>query len=120
MMKSICIYCGREKPKAHQICGSCFTIPESHEDLIYSIVMCYSHDEPHLNFLSLDEFELLQEKIKNGEANLDLKDEKVNTHAKKINELEDSISQKRSEIENCTNHFHSRRPLCSRRMRWCR
>ncbi len=66
-MKSFCIYCGNSKPEAHQICGSCAAIPETHEDLIYSIIMCYSADEPYLNFLSIEEIEALCEEI--GEGN---------------------------------------------------
>lgn len=65
-MKSYCIYCGNSKPKAHQICGSCSAIPEKHEDLIYSIIMCYSTDDPHLNFLSIGEIEALCEEIGKG------------------------------------------------------
>ncbi len=65
-MKSYCIYCGNSKPKAHQICGSCFAIPEKHEDLIYSIIMCYSTDDPHLNFLSIGKIEALCEEIRKG------------------------------------------------------
>mgnify|MGYP000437772796 CR=1 FL=1 len=66
-MKSFCIYCGNSKPEAHQICGSCAATPETHEDLIYSIIMCYSEDEPYLNFLSIEEIEALCEEISNGE-----------------------------------------------------
>jgi len=65
-MKSICIYCGKNKPKAHEICGSCFSVPETHDDLIYSIIMCHSNEEPHLNFLSIDELEEQQEEIQKG------------------------------------------------------
>ena len=65
-MKSFCIYCGNSKPEAHQICGSCFATPETHEDLIYSIIMCFSADEPHLNFLSIGEIEALCEEVRKG------------------------------------------------------
>jgi len=65
-MKSFCIYCGNSKPEALQICGSCFAIPEIHEDLIYSIIMCYSADDPHLNFLSIGEIEALCEEVGKG------------------------------------------------------
>jgi len=65
-MKSFCIYCANSKPEAHQICGSCFVIPETHADLIYSIIMCYSTDDPHLNFLSIGEIEALCEDIRKG------------------------------------------------------
>jgi len=65
-MKSFCIYCGNSKPEAHQICGSCGTTPETHEDLIYSIIMCFSENEPYLNFLSIKEIEALCEEIKKG------------------------------------------------------
>ncbi|MEH6345955.1 MAG: hypothetical protein V7785_12770 [Bermanella sp.] len=66
-MKSFCIYCGNSKPEAHEICGSCDVTPETHEDLIYSIIMCYSADEPYLNFLSFEEIEALCEEIGKGE-----------------------------------------------------
>ncbi len=65
-MKSFCMYCGNSKPEAHQICGACFAIPETHQDLIYSIIMCHSSGEPHLNFLSIEEIERLCEEIKKG------------------------------------------------------
>ena len=66
-MKSFCIYCPNPKPEAHEICDSCGATPESHEDLIYSIIMCHSADQPYLNFLSMKEIEALREKIANGE-----------------------------------------------------
>jgi hypothetical protein len=66
-MKSFCIYCGNSKPEAHQICGSCAATPETHDDLIYSIIMSYSADEPYLNFLSIEEIEALCEDIGKGE-----------------------------------------------------
>ena len=66
-MKSFCIYCGNSKPEAHEICGSCGATPVTHEDLIYSIIMCFSADEPYLNFLSLEEIEALREEIGKGE-----------------------------------------------------
>lgn len=65
-MKSFCMYCGNSKSEAHQICGACFAIPETHQDLIYSIIMCHSPDEPHLNFLSIGKIEGLCEEIKKG------------------------------------------------------
>ncbi len=65
-MKSFCIYCGNSKHQAHQICGACAATPESHEDLIYSIIMSYSEDEPYLNFLSIEEIEALCEEIGKG------------------------------------------------------
>ncbi len=65
-MKSFCIYCGNSKPEAHQICGSCGATPETHEDLIYSIIMCHSAHEPYLNFLSIEEIEVLCEEIRKG------------------------------------------------------
>ncbi|MBV1884081.1 MAG: hypothetical protein KUG82_20745 [Pseudomonadales bacterium] len=65
-MKSVCINCGTTKPKAHEICGSCFFVPETHEDLIHSIIMCYSAEEPHLNFLSIEELDMRQEEIQKG------------------------------------------------------
>jgi len=65
-MKSFCIYCGNSKPEAHQICGSCGATPETHDDLIYSIIMCHSEDQPYLNFLSMKEIEELCEEIAKG------------------------------------------------------
>jgi len=65
-MRSFCIYCANSKPEAHQICGSCFVIPETHADLIYSIIMCHSTDDPHLNFLDIREIEALCEDIRKG------------------------------------------------------
>ncbi len=65
-MKSFCIYCGNSKAEAHQICGSCAATPVTHEDLIYSIIMSYSADEPYLNFLSIEEIEALCEEIGSG------------------------------------------------------
>lgn len=66
-MKSFCIYCGNSKPEAHEKCESCGAIPETHEDLIYSIIMCHSENEPYLNFLSIKEIEALREGIAKGE-----------------------------------------------------
>lgn len=65
-MKCFCMYCGNDKPEAHEVCGSCGAIPETHEDLIYSIIMCYSANEPYLNFLSIEEIEALCEEIEKG------------------------------------------------------
>ena len=66
-MKSFCIYCGNSKPEAHEKCESCGAIPVTHEDLINSIIMCHSENEPYLNFLSMEEIEALREEIKKGE-----------------------------------------------------
>ncbi len=65
-MKSFCIYCGNSKPEAHEICGACGATPVTHEDLIYSIILCHSEGEPYLNFLSLEEIEALREEIAKG------------------------------------------------------
>lgn len=66
-MKSFCIYCGNSKPEAHEICGSCDAIPETHKDLIYSIILCHSANEPYLNFLDIEEIEAICEQIRKGE-----------------------------------------------------
>lgn len=87
-MKSFCIYCGKSKPEAHQVCGTCFVIPETHADLIYSIIMCYSTDDPHLNFLSIGEIEALCEDIRKGN--------KIQVSPQVFEQAEDAYSAVRS------------------------
>ena len=87
-MKSFCMYCGNSEPDAHQICGSCFAIPETHKDLIYSIIMCHSPDEPHLNFLSIGEIEELCEEIRKGN--------KVEVSPQVFSQAEEALSAVRS------------------------
>lgn len=65
-MISVCIYCGENKRKAFDACASCSRVPDSHRDQIRSIIMSHSDTEPYLNFLSLDELELIREKIISG------------------------------------------------------
>ena len=49
-------------------CASCFSSPNSHLDVIHSIILCFSETEPYLNFLSLDEVEGLRKKIIEGSS----------------------------------------------------
>ena len=65
-MISVCIYCGRDKPEALNECEECLRIPNSHTDVIYSIIMSYSDEEPYLNFIDIDEIEVFRESIING------------------------------------------------------
>lgn len=65
-MISVCIYCGENKSKALEECPSCLRHPESHEEVIHSIILSFSETEPYLNFLSVEELEELQEKIREG------------------------------------------------------
>jgi hypothetical protein len=65
-MISVCIYCGKNKSKAFNECGECLRTPDSHTDVIYSIIMSYSEEEPYLNFIDIDELEVLRESIING------------------------------------------------------
>jgi hypothetical protein len=65
-MLSVCIYCGSNKPKALEACGNCSKVPDSHSDVIHSIIMSYSEDEPYLNFISIDEIEGFRESIVSG------------------------------------------------------
>jgi hypothetical protein len=54
-MLSVCIYCGKNKSEALDECGECLRAPNSHNDVIYSIIMSYSEEEPYLNFIDIDE-----------------------------------------------------------------
>ena len=65
-MTSVCIYCGRNKSEALEECGGCLRIPNSHTDVIHSIIMSYSEEEPYLNFVSIDDIEVFRESIING------------------------------------------------------
>jgi len=65
-MISVCIYCGKNKSKALEKCGECLRIPNSHTDVIHSIIISYSEEEPYLNFVSIDEIEVFRESIING------------------------------------------------------
>ena len=65
-MISVCIYCGSNKTKALDECGECLRMPHSHTDVINSIIMCFSEEDPYLNFLSMDEIEEHRESIING------------------------------------------------------
>lgn len=67
-MLSVCIYCGNSKTVALGECTSCSKSPQSHRDVIRSIVLSYSETEPYLNFLSLAEIEAIQQKIIDGSA----------------------------------------------------
>lgn len=66
-MISICIYCGNNKLKALEACPVCARAPESHEDVIHSIILSYSETEPYLNFISHEELVSMQEGIVKGE-----------------------------------------------------
>ena len=65
-MISVCIYCGHNKSKALAECEACAKTPESHTDVISSVVLCFSEDDPHLNFLTLEEVEAFRESIVSG------------------------------------------------------
>ena len=67
-MINVCIYCGQNKTEALEACESCSRTPDSHREVIHSILMCFSETEPYLNFLSLDEIEIIREKIIDGRA----------------------------------------------------
>lgn len=67
-MISVCIYCGRNKSKALVECEECLRTPDLHTDVINSIIMCFSEEDPYLNFLSMDEIEELRNSIINGSA----------------------------------------------------
>ena len=67
-MLNVCIYCGDNKKFALEECASCRRTPSSHKDVIRSIIVCYSESEPYLNFLSLEDVEDIQVKIKDGIA----------------------------------------------------
>ena len=65
-MISVCIYCGKNKSKALDECGECLRIPNAPTDVIHSIIMSYSEEEPYLNFIGIDEIEVFRESIING------------------------------------------------------
>lgn len=65
-MISVCIYCGKNKREALEACEACCRAPNSHREVIQSIIMCFSDTEPYLNFLSLDEIEAIRIKIMDG------------------------------------------------------
>lgn len=65
-MLSVCIYCGSDKPEALEECGECARAPDSHPDVIHSIILSHSEDEPYLNFIGLDEIEGFRQSILSG------------------------------------------------------
>lgn len=65
-MISVCIYCGKNKAKALETCASCFRAPETHEDVVHSIILSFSETESYLNFMSLEEIEDVQASILKG------------------------------------------------------
>ncbi len=65
-MLSVCIYCGKNKKKALDSCEVCQQVPESHLDMMHSIIMYYSEDQPYLNFLTLEEIESVRSDILSG------------------------------------------------------
>jgi len=67
-MISVCIYCGNNKNKALEACPACARSPDSHKDMIHSIILSYSETEPYLNFMSLEELEAMQQSILKGDA----------------------------------------------------
>jgi hypothetical protein len=67
-MINVCIYCGKNKSEALEACDLCSSLPESHRDIMHSIIMCFSEEEPYLNFLSLEEIEGIREKIVDGSS----------------------------------------------------
>lgn len=67
-MINVCIYCGKNKAKALEECESCFSSPNSHRDVIHSIIMCFSETEPYLNFLCIEEIEEIRKKIVDGSS----------------------------------------------------
>jgi hypothetical protein len=71
-MINVCIYCGKNKTMALEECPSCCRSPNSHVDVIHSIILCFSETEPYLNFLCLEEIEEMREKIVNGDS-IDIK-----------------------------------------------
>mgnify|MGYP000689224382 CR=1 FL=1 len=58
-------------------CASCFCSPNSHTDVIHSIILCFSDAEPYLNFLSIEEIEEIRKKIADG-ASINIKSEVFN------------------------------------------
>ena len=67
-MICVCIYCGENKAMALEECASCLRSPGSQNDVIHSIILCFSETEPYLNFIGLDEIEAVREKILAGSA----------------------------------------------------
>lgn len=67
-MLNVCIYCGHNKALALEECAVCKRSPDSHRDVIHSIVLCFSETEHYLNFLYQEEIEAIREKIQAGEA----------------------------------------------------
>ena len=65
-MMSVCIYCGKDKLIALEECESCSRRPESHNDVIYSIILSFSETEPHLNFLTIDKIEEIRKDVLQG------------------------------------------------------
>ena len=63
---SVCIYCGEYKIIALQACEGCLRTPESHSDIIHSIILAYSEERAYLNFLTRDKIQAMQEDIVNG------------------------------------------------------
>lgn len=76
-MINVCIYCGKNKLEALEACESCFGSPNSHRDVIHSIILCFSETEPYLNFLSLEEIEAIRKNIVEG-FSIDIKSEIFN------------------------------------------
>ncbi|MEH6651753.1 MAG: hypothetical protein V7707_17170 [Motiliproteus sp.] len=58
--------------------------PYSHIDVINSIIMCFSEDDPYLNFLSMDEIEEFRESIIIGSA--------INVKQKTFREAEEAYN----------------------------
>ena len=67
-MINVCIYCGKNKNMALEECPSCLSSPNSHVDVIHSIILCFSETEPYLNFLCLEEIEEIRNKIMDGSS----------------------------------------------------
>ena len=65
-MLNVCIYCGHNKALALEQCERCGRTPNTHKDMIHSIIACYSETEHYLNFLSLEDVETIRENIKTG------------------------------------------------------
>ena len=65
---NVCIYCGKNKSMALEECASCFCTPTSHKDAIHSIILCFSETEPYLNFLSIEDIEVIRTKIIEGSS----------------------------------------------------
>ncbi len=65
-MFSVCIYCGENKPEALEACETCLKAPDSHSDVIHSIIMSYCEQETYLNFICADELEQFRQSVING------------------------------------------------------